>query len=414
MIRIKISLAAAMICFLGSTTSWAQGSTIVRAIDDAERSALFPSREMIEFGRVAAEVNCASCHGMDGVSDAEGKPHLAGQRMVYLYRVLRAFQSGERSDEQKNHNSFLNDQAILSTAVFYSNLVPVITVETGDTTADAEAANEQVEDPFLTIRSSMRKCIKCHGETGNSSRSGMPSLTAQNPEYFETSMMAYVDGSRSHKLMGKLVAALDEATIKEMGIFYAVQEPLQTETIGDGDADVGRRLSEECASCHGEDGNAAKASMPTLAGQDPRYFIKGMNHYKNGERQHKKMFEAVEKLSEQDMIDLATYYATQQPLRRNVRMPLNSTEWITRCERCHGINGNSSDPRFPMLAGQDETYLGLSLKAYASGTRENTTMHAMADPLSAMDIKRIAAYFASQKPKAVVYMQLPCGNDQQK
>ena len=414
MIRIKISLAAAMICFLGSTTSWAQGSTIVRAIDDAERSALFPSREMIEFGRVAAEVNCASCHGMDGVSDAEGKPHLAGQRMVYLYRVLRAFQSGERSDEQKNHNSFLNDQAILSTAVFYSNLVPVKTVETGDTTADAEAANEQVEDPFLTIRSSMRKCIKCHGETGNSSRSGMPSLTAQNPEYFETSMMAYVDGSRSHKLMGKLVAALDEATIKEMGIFYAVQEPLQTETIGDGDAVVGRRLSEECASCHGEDGNAAKASMPTLAGQDPRYFIKGMNHYKNGERQHKKMFEAVEKLSEQDMIDLATYYATQQPLRRNVRMPLNSTEWITRCERCHGINGNSSDPRFPMLAGQDETYLGLSLKAYASGTRENTTMHAMADPLSAMDIKRIAAYFASQKPKAVVYMQLPCGNDQQK
>jgi len=40
-------------------------------------------------------------------------------------------------------------------------------------------------------------------------------------------------------------------------------------------------------------------------------------------------------------------------------------------------------------------------------------MYAMAAPLSAMDIERIAAYFASQQPKAVVYMQLPCVDDQQ-
>jgi len=51
------------------------------------------------------------------------------------------------------------------------------------------------------------------------------------------------------------------------------------------------------------------------------------------------------------------------------------------------------------------------LNAYSSGVRENTTMHAMADPLSEMDIELIAAYFSSQQPKAVVYMQLPCGDD---
>ena len=95
-------------------------------------------------------------------------------------------------------------------------------------------------------------------------------------------------------------------------------------------------------------------------------------------------------------------------------MPLRSTEWITRCERCHGIDGNSSDPRFPMLAGQDVTYLKTALKAYASDVRQNTTMHAMSDPLSSMDITRIADYFASQQPKAVIYMQLPCGDDAQK
>jgi len=119
----------------------------------------------------------------------------------------------------------------------------------------------------------------------------------------------------------------------------------------------------------------------------------------------------VEALSEQDVIDLATYYAAEVPRRRDVRMPLNSTEWIKRCERCHGIDGNSSDPRFPMLAGQDETYLRNALKAYAVGARTNTTMFAMAAPLSSMDIEHIAAYFASQQPKTAVYLSLPCGDD---
>jgi cytochrome c553 len=137
-----------------------------------------------------------------------------------------------------------------------------------------------------------------------------------------------------------------------------------------------------------------------------------MNHYKNGERQHKKMLEAVEQLSEQDMIDLATYYAAQTPLRRNVRMQLSSKEWLSRCERCHGIDGNSQDPRFPMLAGQDVTYLKNILKSYPGGVRENTTMHAMASPLSSLDIETITTYFAGQQPKAAVYMQLPCGDDQ--
>jgi cytochrome c553 len=123
------------------------------------------------------------------------------------------------------------------------------------------------------------------------------------------------------------------------------------------------------------------------------------------------MFEAVRDLGEQDIIDLGTYYATQQPRKRDVRAPLKSTEWIARCERCHGIDGNSSDPRFPMLAGQDEAYLARSLQAFASGEREHRAMHAMSDPLSAMDIGRISAYFAAQQPKAVVYMQLPCVDD---
>lgn len=414
------TLSTIIAFLLVPATVWALGSASVAPITDDERAALFPTRDTIKFGQSAAEANCVSCHGLDGVSQSEGMPHLAGQRTVYLYRVLKAFQSGDRPDETNNHNDFLNDNALLSTAVYYSSLAPaqkpepVPVVDITDTADSDEAVVEDEEDPFLAIRPSMRKCIKCHDESGNSSRKGMPSLTAQHPDYFVNSMLSYINGSRSHKLMKKLVGKLDEATIKEMGIYYGVQEPLQTETQGEGDANVGRRLSEDCESCHGGNGNAKKAKMPTLAGQDAKYFIKAMNHYKDGTRKHKKMFEAVEALTEQDVIDLATYFAAEEPRRRDVRAPLKTTEWIARCERCHGIDGNSSDPRFPMLAGQEVTYLKKALKAYASGARENTTMHAMADPLSPMDIERIGNYFAKQKPKAVVYMQLPCGDDQPK
>lgn len=418
-------LAIVMLLLTLPSAGNAQGSIAVRAIGEAELKALFPSRDMIEFGRNAAQANCALCHGLDGLSEAEGQPQLAGQRTVYLYRVLQAFQTGERTDVSKNHNTFLNHQAMLSTAVYYAGLTPAQVTRETDLAAVTETTEEKeisapagqladsVDDPFFNIRASMKRCIKCHGAEGQADGSGMPSLSAQDPDYFVTSMMAYVDGSRSHKLMKRLVGSLDDATLKEMGVFYAVQEPQQTETRGEGDINVGRRLSEDCASCHGVDGNAKNPSMPTLAGQDAKYFIKAMKHYKDGKRKHQKMFEAVEALNEQDMIDLATYYASEVPRRRDVRMPLKSTEWITRCERCHGIDGNSSDPRFPMLAGQDETYLKNALKAYAVGERENTTMYAMAAPLSAMDIEHIAAYFAAQQPKAAVYMRLPCGEDQQ-
>jgi cytochrome c553 len=398
-------LATVVVSLFVSVTSFAQGQPLTQPIQEKEKAALFPSTAMIDQGKKVAEINCADCHGMNGISDSQGQPHLAGQRAVYLYRAQQAYHLGARDDETKKHNGFLNDDALLAVSAYYSSLTPAVKSETQEPSQQADTPEE---DPFLGIRGAMKRCIKCHDETGNAEGSGMPNLTAQDPEYFVTSMMGYVDRSRSHTLMRKLVGKLDEATIKEMGLYYAVQEPLRTQTQGEGDVNVGARLAENCKSCHGDDGNTKKAKMPTLAGQDAKYFIKAMNHYKDGKRLNQKMFEAVEQFSEQDMIDLATYYAAQEPVKRNVRAPLKSAEWIKRCVRCHGTDGNSSDPRFPMLAGQDENYLKMSLKAYAREERNNTTMHAMADPLSPMDIELIAAYFASQQAKAVVYIQLPC------
>lgn len=393
---------------LVSASVLAQGVVLTQPVQEEERTVLFPSTRLINQGRDVAGSACADCHGMDGISMVEGAPHLAGQRAVYLYRVQKAFLDGTRPDESNSHRGFMNEDAVRAVSAYYSSLATV--ARTG--LPDLETQAEMLEgDPFMVIREPLKKCVKCHGETGEGGGSGMPILTSQHPDYFVTSMMGYLDGSRDHRLMKRLAGNLDEATLQDMGVFYAVQEPSRTRNPGDGDVNVGRRLAQECASCHGSDGNANNPSMPSLAGQDARYFVKAMKQYQDGKRRHQGMFEAVESLSEQELADLATFYATQEPVKRNVRAPLKSNEWIARCARCHGMDGNSNDPRFPMLAGQEVNYLKKKLRDYSMEERAATTMHAMADPLSAMDVERIANYFASQQPKAVVYIPVPCEDD---
>ena len=79
-------------------------------------------------------------------------------------------------------------------------------------------------------------------------------------------------------------------------------------------------------------------------------------------------------LREQDVRDLAAYYASKEPQALPLRKPLTLAEWTARCGRCHGAKGNSTDPRFPVLAGQDKGYLAKALEQYHLGTRDNQLM----------------------------------------
>jgi cytochrome c553 len=400
-------LCALLALALFSNAAQGLGSATTQPISSIERHALTPPRDMLDLGANVAATACAECHGNDGISTGPGVPNLAAQRTVYLFRVLQAYQQRERHNDAMNHAiGFLNEEALLAVSTYYATLSPAPALDPAE--MGAGGIDTGAGDPFAGIRAEMKKCVKCHGEDGNASASGMPNLSAQDPAYFVASMQSYTEGGRDHKLMSKLAADLDEDTLLRMGVFYAVQQPARTETTGDGNPDLGRELSEPCATCHGSDGNASGAEMPTLAGQDARYFIKAMQAYRDGKRRHEAMFGAVEPLSEGDVANLAAFYATQEPVRRNVRKPLTTGEWIARCERCHGIDGNSTDPRIPMLAAQERTFLARSLQAYIGATRSNSAMHAMADPLSQVDIERIVEHYATREAKSVVYMQLPC------
>ncbi len=67
------------------------------------------------------------------------------------------------------------------------------------------------------------------------------------------------------------------------------------------------------------------------------------------------------------------------------------------CAACHGMDGNSTDPQYPKLAGQQASYIYRQLVLFKSGVRKNPIMLGMAMPLSNQDMADLAAYFSAQK-----------------
>lgn len=67
------------------------------------------------------------------------------------------------------------------------------------------------------------------------------------------------------------------------------------------------------------------------------------------------------------------------------------------CFGCHGADGNSKNPNFPILAGQKPAYLVNQLRAFRDGTRKNGMMQNIAANLTDAEINNLAAFFASVK-----------------
>ena len=68
------------------------------------------------------------------------------------------------------------------------------------------------------------------------------------------------------------------------------------------------------------------------------------------------------------------------------------------CTACHGLNGNSVSPEWPVIAGQNANYLSDQVLRIQTGKRSNPTMQPMVKSLTAQDIADLAAFFAEQTP----------------
>ena len=76
-----------------------------------------------------------------------------------------------------------------------------------------------------------------------------------------------------------------------------------------GDVARGAELATDCADCHGDDGKGDE-DVPSIAGMDAAEHAKALADFKSGAVESEDMMVYTEDLSEQDMKDLAAYYAT--------------------------------------------------------------------------------------------------------
>ncbi|HWK83012.1 MAG TPA: c-type cytochrome [Caldimonas sp.] len=73
------------------------------------------------------------------------------------------------------------------------------------------------------------------------------------------------------------------------------------------------------------------------------------------------------------------------------------------CMACHGPNGNSQNPDYPVLAGQSWRYIYVELKDFKEGRRTDPIMSAMAANLSRDDMISLGNFFAAQKPLPIAF-----------
>jgi cytochrome c553 len=132
-----------------------------------------------------------------------------------------------------------------------------------------------------------------------------------------------------------------------------------------------------------------------------------MKAYKTGLRTDQSMKAPAASTDENVVKDLAAYYANQVPQPPKFRKPLTTAEMAQRCDRCHGVDGNSTDPRSPAIAAQRADYLEKVMRAYRKGERKSKSMSAMMDGIDDSEIENLAAHYARQKARTMVYVALP-------
>lgn len=176
------------------------------------------------------------------------------------------------------------------------------------------------------------------------------------------------------------------------------------------DPDAGQTKAAQCAACHGVDGNSTVSQWPKLAGQHADFTARQTRMVRDGQRNVPEMAPLVAGLSDQDIADIAAFYATQTvspgvadddlvALGRRLYHDGNRETDIPACAACHGPAGAGiPGAHFPMLRGQHADYTEARLRAYREGRTHgdedpySEIMVAVSRFLSDNEIQAVASY----------------------
>ena len=176
-----------------------------------------------------------------------------------------------------------------------------------------------------------------------------------------------------------------------------------------GDATAGAAKAPVCFACHGPGGNGAiNPEWPKLAGQHSSYIAEQLGAFKGAQRKNPVMLGQASALSDDDMHNLAAYFAAQPAVPGvaskdaiAVAQPLyragDAARGIPACAACHGPTGaGNAAAQFPRIGGQNSAYAANQLKSYKSGERgaagKGQIMATIAAKLSDQEIQALSSY----------------------
>lgn len=153
-------------------------------------------------------------------------------------------------------------------------------------------------------------CLSCHGLDGIGRNERWPNIAGQNDLYLIKQMNDFRKGTRKDSYMTPMARPLTDRNIRDIAAYYASLPADHVSPPGIGDPAAGRKKAAACVECHGADGRSPNREWPNLAGQKPDYLIKQMRKFRDGMRQDPLMSPVAATLSNEDINDLAAWFAT--------------------------------------------------------------------------------------------------------
>jgi cytochrome c553 len=256
-------------------------------------------------------VTCEVCHGSAQGHPANGKLPIPKDRVKLCTLCHEAMTGRPRTQPQINpaqHNA-----SGQQCTVCHNPHSPKIAAGMAKVAGDAAAGKQRAAS-----------CTSCHGAEGISPNDTWPNLAGQNAAYLAKILAAYKSGDQKDVAMTPLAKGLSNADIQNLAIYFgglscngaATEKPAA-------DAEAGKTLAKNCASCHGDGGIGGNPAWPKLAGQKPGYLVNVLKAFKAGLRKDPMMAGVSRGLSDADIANLAAYYAGQscQPTTQKGKTP---------------------------------------------------------------------------------------------
>ncbi|MBP0483406.1 c-type cytochrome [Sagittula salina] len=158
------------------------------------------------------------------------------------------------------------------------------------------------------------------------------------------------------------------------------------------DAEAGRKVANMCRTCHGLDGKAQIPIAPNIGGEPAAYLESQLMAFKTGAREHEMMSVVAGGLSEEQIADVAAWYASHTA---TAALPegVSAEDAPEACAACHGADGIALLAEAPNLAGEVNIYIDTQLKAFRNGKRTHEIMSEIAAEMTDEEIRAVADWY---------------------